>query len=116
MGPQVHVTLLDEDHLIDDPCPDQPFRLTFQGWWQDSPEGGHRVADLNLRMDSADLADLRAQIRAQELALASRARRQAEAEADERARGTQVAWRYTGPSPHDPGVLARVRDALLEKL
>ena len=97
---QPHLTLLDAAELADDRHPDEPFRLLFPGYWRRTGNGCYERADIGVRLSSADLAALLAQIRAQQLKHASRIRGMSLAELEaERARAAELAVRYEGPPP-----------------
>lgn len=89
--------LLSEAELAEDRFPDEPFRLTFPSHWNDGPDGVRRRSDIAVRLNSADLADLKAQIRAQELALHARISRKSPEEivAEQRRAATQAAYHMT---------------------
>lgn len=116
--PQVYLTLLTEQELRVDPAPDQPFRLTFSGWWQAVPDGGYRRANFTIRLDSADISALGRQIRGQQIALASRTRRQVEefAQTEVGSAGAALAARDPGPTEEEIvpllwRVLVKLREA-----
>lgn len=92
------VRVLDEDELTKDPYPECPVRVDVRGWFAE-PVDGVETAEIELRVDAAQLADLVTQARSLQFALAQRARLAAEArvQAEIVAEGTEVA-RGVAPS------------------
>ncbi len=87
-----HLALLSQEELNRDEHPLDPFRLRFPGFYQLTPEGTALRTDITIRLDSAALASLKAQIRAVELAFVSRIGRRSPEELDaERRRAAEVA-------------------------
>lgn len=70
--PYVRLGMLPADELARDELPGEPFRMEFPGYWRVGPDGVLRRSDISVRMNSADIADLKAQIRAAEMAYVSR--------------------------------------------
>lgn len=97
---------LDERMLVDDELGDLPVQLRLRGRYLE-PVDGVEVAEIEVRFDSAELADLVAQGRAVQLTLAQRARRNAEAVAD----AAQLVQNENAASD-DTGTLQRVVGAL----
>ncbi|WP_329271901.1 hypothetical protein [Streptomyces sp. NBC_01451] len=89
--------LLSQAELDADPYPDEPFRIDFAGYSRTGPDGTVQYGNLKVRLNSADIAALKAQIRAAELAYASRLGRMTD-EQLERARAREVARAAPPPS------------------
>lgn len=105
------LSLLSQAELDADPYPDEPFRIDFAGYSRIGPDGTVQYGNLKVRLNTADLTDLKAQIRAVEMAYASRMGRMTD-EQLERARALEVA----APAPPPPTellelVLVRLRAA-----
>ncbi|MGW3272273.1 hypothetical protein ACWDFH_12475 [Streptomyces kronopolitis] len=86
------IRVLDEEELTQDPYPECPVRVDVCGQFME-PVDGVETAVIQLRFDAAGLAELVAQGRSQQLAIAHRARQTAEAQtrAEIVAQGTEVA-------------------------
>ncbi|MEW1922236.1 hypothetical protein [Streptomyces sp. NPDC088360] len=106
---------LDERKLAGGPDADLPVRLHIRGWYVE-PVDGADVAEIEVRLTSADLTDLLAQGRAAQLTLAQQARRAAERDflqhegpttADVVAEATRLA-RAEAVARDDVGTLQRV--------
>lgn len=112
MDAKPRLVLLSEDELASDPHPEQPFRMTLDGWWKGSPEDGFSSTRLCMRLDSADLTALLAQGRASQLAHATRIRRTGvdPQSRDELVRQAHIALRRKPPP--DVELLRRLLSAL----
>lgn len=77
-----HLALLSQEELNRDEHPLDPFRLRFPGFYQVTPEGTALRTDITVRLTSAALTSLKAQIRAVELAFAIRISRRSPEELD----------------------------------
>lgn len=106
-----HLILLPKETLAQDPYPDEPFQMTFPGYWQIGEDGVRRTADIAVRLNSADLADLKERIRAVELAYSMRVLRMSaeEVEALQRKEAAD-AWEMSVPPS------AELLTIVLEKL
>ncbi|MEU0215023.1 hypothetical protein ABZ281_07815 [Streptomyces sp. NPDC006265] len=91
------LSLLSQAELDADPYPDEPFLIDFAGYSRTGPDGETQYGNLKVRLNSADITSLKAQIRAVEMSYASRLGRMTD-EQLERARAAE-AWESVSPPP-----------------
>lgn len=103
------LTPMPEHALAQDELADLPVQLKVRGRYL-TPVDGIEEAEIEVRFDSSELADLLAQGRAAQLTLAQRARRDAEAVWD----ATQLVTEGGTTALTDTGTLQRLAGALYE--
>ncbi|MFH9731847.1 hypothetical protein [Streptomyces sp. NPDC017260] len=95
-----HLALLSEDELAKDPFPDEPFRMTFPAYWTTGADGVRRRSDIAVRLNSADITDMKMRIRAVEMAYHSRISRMSPEEIEaERRRAACIALQAPAQQP-----------------
>lgn len=107
------LSLLSQAELDADPYPDEPFRVDFAGYWQTGPDGTVQSRTIRVRLNSADITSLKAQIRAVELAYATRMGRMTDEQLERAKADAAEAWASVSPPPTDllELVLVRLRAA-----